>query len=110
MKNQPDRKEKSFFLLKPDLLNNQDGLKLLYVLIDEKNLEIVSRKELLLDEKDVNILWPYCEYDPVCHWLMKDYVVGKKLYYFDIEGTDAVKKMLTDKETNQERLWAKPIL
>ena len=100
--------EESFVLLKPDALNSIKIKKKIFDLL-KNQLDIKKKKKIYLSEKDVDIIWPYCKYDPVCHWIIEQYVCKKELLLLRVKGKDALNIVVNIKKEIRKKYATSPV-
>ncbi|NMA32091.1 MAG: nucleoside-diphosphate kinase [Candidatus Methanofastidiosa archaeon] len=98
--------EKSFILLKPDAMENDQIQQHIYNSLKACNLSIKSKKEIVLKEEDVTALWEFTIRDPVCKKILQLYLTNKALQLILIEGENALSKVCKIKSETR-KIYAK---
>lgn len=102
-----DYTEQSFILIKPDI-NEKHTLKKEIEEQIHKEFAIKDIKEVYISSEDIDVLWPYCKHDPVCHWLMEDYLLNKKMILYILTGEGVLKNVKSFKREVRKKYARSP--
>lgn len=82
----------SFILIKPDILDNSLIISEIEELLMNNDLKVNRKRNVILSENDVDIMWPKFKYDYVTSEMLKLYITNKELVLYHIEGEHAIQK------------------
>jgi nucleoside diphosphate kinase len=97
----------SFILIKPDALNNKEIYTDLFKEISNKKLNILEEKNVHINEKQIECLWPYTKTDSICKHLIRRYLCKdtSRLLLVSSDGDSILKT--TSIKTKIRDLYAK---
>lgn len=88
----------SFILFKPDAMNHECVIKEIHGKLKESNLKIIKQLITVLEDAEVECMWPKFKNDVVTLTMLKKYVMNKELLVYLIEGEEAIQKIIAIKK------------